>query len=94
MLALAGIAAIFCRCRDDPTAANPATPLHTLCWTFSAKRCLLAAAVSYLSSVPALIEYDMLGKVRLRSPILPCAFNRRWRRLISFERWRGSRLFL
>jgi len=26
MLALAGIAAIFCRCRDDPAAANPAIP--------------------------------------------------------------------
>ena len=38
MLALAGIAEIFCRCRDDPAAANPAIPLLTLCWTFSAKR--------------------------------------------------------
>jgi hypothetical protein len=33
MLALAGIAAIFCRCRDDPAAANPAIPLLTLRWS-------------------------------------------------------------
>src|SRR5262249_36241497 len=32
MLALAGIAAIFCRCRDDPAAANRAMPLLTLRW--------------------------------------------------------------
>src|SRR5215831_21394387 len=34
----AGTAAIFGRSRDDPAAANPATPLLTLRWTFSAKR--------------------------------------------------------
>ena len=38
MLALAGIAATFCRCRDDPAAANPAIPLLTLRWTFPARR--------------------------------------------------------
>src|SRR5262249_16299350 len=38
MLALAGIAAIFCRCRHDPAAANPAKPLLTLRWTFPAHR--------------------------------------------------------
>jgi hypothetical protein len=38
MLALAGIAAIFCRCRDDPAAANPAIPLLTLRWTFRVRR--------------------------------------------------------
>src|SRR5215831_18122717 len=38
MLALAGTAAIFCRCRDDPAAANPAIPLLTLRWSFPAKR--------------------------------------------------------
>jgi len=35
---MARIAAIFCRSRDDPAAANPATPLLTLRWTFPAKR--------------------------------------------------------
>jgi len=35
---MAGLAAIFCRSRDDPAAANPATPLLTLRWTFPAKR--------------------------------------------------------
>jgi hypothetical protein len=34
MLVPAGIAAIFCRYRDDPAAANPAIPLLTLRWTF------------------------------------------------------------
>jgi hypothetical protein len=29
---LAGLAAILCRSRDDPAAANPATPLLTLRW--------------------------------------------------------------
>src|SRR5262249_15080457 len=38
VLALAGIATIFCRCRDDPAAVNPAIPLLTLRWTFPAKR--------------------------------------------------------
>jgi hypothetical protein len=38
MLALAGIAAMFCRCRDDPAAANPAIPLLSLRWTFPAER--------------------------------------------------------
>src|SRR5215204_1572652 len=28
----------FCRSRDDPAAANPAKPLLTLRWTFTAKR--------------------------------------------------------
>src|SRR5262249_35316686 len=35
---MAGIAAIFGRCRDDPAAANRATPLLNLRWTFPAKR--------------------------------------------------------
>src|SRR5438034_7635008 len=35
---MARIAAISCRSRDDPAAANPATPLLTLRWTLSAKR--------------------------------------------------------
>jgi hypothetical protein len=46
MLALAGIAAIFCRCRDDPAAANPAIPWLTLRWTFPAKRASVVATDS------------------------------------------------
>src|SRR6266511_4123533 len=35
---MARIVAILCRSRDDPAAANRATPLLTLRWTFPAKR--------------------------------------------------------
>src|SRR5439155_14683511 len=35
---MARTAAIFCRSKDDPAAANPATPLLSLRWTLSAKR--------------------------------------------------------
>src|SRR5262249_7433027 len=49
MLALAGIAAMFCRWRDDPAAANPAIPLLNLRWTFPAKR----ASVVVTDSEPA-----------------------------------------
>jgi hypothetical protein len=46
MLALAGIAAIFCRGRDDPAAANPAIPLLTLRWTFPAGRASVGSICS------------------------------------------------
>src|SRR5262249_55458038 len=39
MFALAGIAEIFCRCRDDPAAANPAIPLLTCVLARTHKRC-------------------------------------------------------
>jgi hypothetical protein len=52
MLALAGTAAIFCRCQDDPAAANPAIPLLTLRWSFPAKR---ASVVSRTASLAGLL---------------------------------------
>src|SRR5262249_23274516 len=39
MFALAGTAEIFCRCRDDLAAANPAIPLLTCVLARTHKRC-------------------------------------------------------
>jgi CspA family cold shock protein len=58
MLALAGIAAIFCRCRDDPAAANPAIPWLTLRWTFPAKR----ASVVVTDSEPGRLVDDLVDR--------------------------------
>src|SRR5262245_4608261 len=44
--------AIFCRCRDDPAAGNPAIPLLTLRWTFPAKR---ASVVAWTASLAGLL---------------------------------------
>ena len=59
--AVAGIATIFCRSRDDPAAANPATPLLTLHWTFSAKR----ASVAVTDSGP---DGSLLSPASARGP--------------------------
>ena len=37
---------VFCRCRDDPAAANPAIPLLTLRWTFPARRASVGSICS------------------------------------------------
>jgi len=52
---MAGIAAIFGRSRDDPAAANRATPLLNLRWTFPAKRASVVVTDSepdWLNSSP------------------------------------------
>ena len=76
MLALAGIATIFCRCRDDPAAVNPAIPLLTLRWTFPAKR----ASVVVTDSEPGRLA--PLPRQRGGYPGLPEA-NCRHRRCIT-----------
>ena len=60
---LAGIAATFCRCRDDPAAANPAIPWLTLRWTFPAKK----ASVVVTDSEPHWPPSSHPGSCRHRS---------------------------
>ena len=51
MLALAGNAAIFCRCRDEPAAANPTIPLPHFALDFSRKESVCGSRTASLAGL-------------------------------------------
>jgi hypothetical protein len=67
--------AIFCRCRDDPAAANPAIPLRTLRWIHP----MFISAVEsvFLEDAELVADVDRNDRVRVRRrrPAIPAV---RW----------------
>jgi hypothetical protein len=70
---------MFCRCRDDPAAANAAISLRTLRWTFPAKR----ASVVVTDSEPG-----RLAPLPRQRRVASAGFGW-WRRHVAPARLRG-----